>query len=186
VTPLDERCLAEFGEWLAGMPGEVVALSDLLEQRNLPEPLRLFAARALGYLRRSIALIPEGIEDLGCLDVLFATRVRAARLVQELPDLSLRDESGTLARLTADAELVQEFLGEDFERSREAWLTPMAREPDGFEVDEALESESYRAELLDKVRTWAEGYVAPVLELGENELVKLRAFLRTKLPRQAS
>jgi hypothetical protein len=41
-----------------------------------------------------------------------------------------------------------------------------------------------RATLLGEVRAWAEDYQAPELASGRYELVKLRAFMRTKLQAQ--
>jgi hypothetical protein len=139
----------------------------------------------LNYLLRSFELIPEGLEDLGYLDDLFAFRVLAEQAVRADPgpDPSPRDPEGTLGRLAADTELLVEFLGDDFELLRAAALAASGAEAKGRSVDDLLEDPELRAAALAEVRAWSEGYAPPELSSGEHELVKLRSFLGTKLRR---
>jgi hypothetical protein len=168
------------------MADEARALADLLSSDDAPDALRLFAARSLSYLLRSAELIPHGVEDLGYLDNLFAFRALARLAGEESPELSLRDGSGVLARLSSDAELVAEFLGEDFARLLQAVQAPAATEAGGVPATDLVDDPQARAAALQAVRAWADDFEAPGLDLGENELVKLRAFLRARLPRAAS
>jgi hypothetical protein len=165
------------------MGNEVRALADLLERQDVDRPTRRASAESLNYLLRSFDLIPEGLEDLGYLDDLFAFRVLAEQAVQADPDSSPRDPEGTLGRLAADAELLAEFLGEDFELLRAAALAASGTEAKGRSVDDLLEDPELRAGALTEVRAWSEGYAPPELSGGEHELVKLRSFLGTKLRR---
>jgi uncharacterized membrane protein YkvA (DUF1232 family) len=183
LTPLEPHYLQTFSGWLNGMGNEVRALADLLERQDADRTTRRASAASLNYLLRSFELIPEGLEDLGYLDDLFAFRVLAEQAVRADPDSSLRDPDETLARLAADTGPLVTFLGEDFELLRAAALAVGGAEVKGRSVDDLLDDPELRAAALAEVRAWAEGYTPPELSGGEHELVKLRSFLGTKLRR---
>jgi uncharacterized membrane protein YkvA (DUF1232 family) len=182
MTPLDTRCLEAFSGWLGGFAEEARALCNILERQESPEALKWASAQSLNYLIRSLDLIPEGIEDLGYLDDLFAFRIIAHQTAERSPDLSLQDESGTLAKLAADAELVAEFLPDDYSRLRESLQSLGEAETRGRSARDLVDDPQARGDAVAEVRSWADTYQAPALEAGDNELVKLRAFLKTKLP----
>jgi uncharacterized membrane protein YkvA (DUF1232 family) len=196
MTPSDSRFLRTFQSWLDAMPSEVHAMSQLLELDDTPGAVRQASAEGLAYLLRSVELIPEGLEDLGYLDDLFAFRVLAERAVQAEPsslqssdgDITPQspawlDPSGTLARLAADAEIVAEFLGDDYRRLTAATFASKGQRPAGARAEELISDADVRAAALAEARAWAESYRAPKLASGAEELVKIRSFFRTKLSR---
>jgi hypothetical protein len=181
VAPSDTTCLETFSRWLSDMPGEVTSLCDVLERPfespSELEPSRRASAESLAHLIRSIELIPDGVEALGYLENLFAFRA-IMRDAAVGPD-SLTDE--TSRRLAAEAELVAEFLGDDFGRLREA--TERAREQtrDGQRASDLLEDAERRRAAVAQLREWARAYRAPELAPTEAEALKVRSFLRVRL-----
>ena len=173
--------LATFAGWLQGLGEDTRALGLLLEREDAPEALRRFAAHALNQLLHVSDLIPEGIEALGLLETAFAFRLLAARDCQEQPGLAAEDPSGTLGRLAADAATAAEFLGEDYARLVAQVDAQRQRSARGRSPSELLEMPESRHLALEDARSWAQSYRAPAFGEGSHDLVKLRAFLRTRV-----
>jgi hypothetical protein len=180
----DAKYLATFAGWLNGMGQEVLALGRVLEREELPESSRRVSAQSLNYLLRTLALTPQGLEELAYLDALFAFRVLSRRNADAQPEPAEQDASATLARLVADAALVAEFLGDDYATFADAVFAPSATALRGRSAEDALAEPELGGAGLSEVRAWAEDYQAPELASGRYELVKLRSFMRTKLQAQ--
>jgi hypothetical protein len=105
----------------------------------------------------------------------------------ELAEPSERESSSAgedvLARLSAEATLVAEFLGDDYELLEAVAFAPKATEAKGRSVADLLYDPTQREASLIELRAWAQGYRAPTLSGGEEELVKLRSFFSTRLRR---
>ncbi len=175
MTTLETRCLDAFPAWLRSLAEDANALAALLESSELEEPLKRRVAGALTYLFKSLDLIPDGLEDLGFIDDAFVFRVAARGAVTEAPP-------EVLAKLAEEAALVEEFLGEAYPRLVGYVEGLGASAARGRSVDDVLGDETKREELVREVRQWASGYEAPSFGRDEKNLVKLRAFLLTKLP----
>ena len=178
MSSLESRCLASFPDWLRTLPGDANALALLLEVSEV-EVVIESCTLALIYLSKSIDLIPEGLEELGYMDDAFVLRVAIAGV----PEAErATDPSGTLEKLAGDAELIREFLAEDFPRLQafvERLGSVSARGRSALESGTDPEA---RAALSSDVRSWAEGYQSPVFPGDAKNLIKLRAFMRSKLP----
>jgi uncharacterized membrane protein YkvA (DUF1232 family) len=96
------------------------------------------------------------------------------------------DEAGTLTRLAEEANVVAEFLGDDFALLEQLVFSPSATEAKGRSVEDLLQDADLRVAALTEIRAWAQGYQPPELAAGEEELVKLRSFFGTKLRRKGS
>lgn len=180
MTPLETRYLECFPAWLRTLSEDARALALVLEREG-PQPGQHAAAVALTYLFKSLDLIPDGLEDLGFMDDAFVFRVAAARVPLEV---RAADDSGTLARLAADAELIAEFLGTEYSRLElyvENLNSSAAR---GRSVADLLQDPELRSSFLSDVRSWAEDHGPPPFLRDEKNLVKLRAFLVTRLGAQ--
>jgi uncharacterized membrane protein YkvA (DUF1232 family) len=178
MTSLDSRCLEAFPLWLKSLRPDALKLAAIVEKRELPELLRRGPATALNYLFKSLDLIPDGLEDLGFVDDAFVFRV-AARSVPAA-DAAL-DASGTVARLAAEAALVEEFLGDVYPRLS-AYVNGIGdASVRGRSVGAIVSDETHATELVRDVRQWAEGYQAPAFHRDDKNLVKLRSFLAAKL-----
>ena len=174
--------LSTFASWLRGLGNETEALSRLIEREDAPESLRRFAARALNQLLHVAELVPEGIEALGYLEALFVSRLLAAQACQEHRGLAAQDPSGTLGRLAADAAALAEFLGEeDCARLASQVDAQRQRRTRGRSANELVDVAEARAEALAEARTWARSYRAPAFGAGSHDLVKLRAFVHTRV-----
>jgi hypothetical protein len=122
------------------------------------------------------------VEASGALDapeVLIPDDAPAAELPE--PATFARDEvPGRLARLAADAPLIEAFIGEDLPALHELAFVEARR---GRRPQQLLEDAAARDEVLREARAWVEGYRAPELGEGPEELVKLRSFFTTRLRR---
>lgn len=172
MSDLRARCLEAFPNWLKTLGSDVGALSELLNQPELDDDTRRWVAGAINYLFKSLDLIPDGIEDLGFIDDAFVLRVAASKAAPQ----------DALKQLAEDAQLIQEFLEEDYERLERyvGSLSHIAAR--GRTVDDVLGDVAVRDALVAEATAWAESYVAPTFARDEKNLVKLRAFLATKLP----
>lgn len=177
MTDLNARCLDAFPNWIHSLADDAVALGGLLGEESIPEDAQRRIAGALNYLFKSLDLIPDGIEDLGFVDDAFVFRVAAQQC-----GTAGSEASKTLERLSDDAQLVQEFLGDDYRRLQ-AYVTGLDQvAARGRAVDEVVTNPDTRAELLRDVKGWADSYSPPSFSRDEKNLVKLRSFLTTKLP----
>ena len=167
------------------MGDEALALGVLLERPELSEPLRQTSAEAINYLLRSLELIPAGVEDLGYLEVLFAFRALAQRVVQAHPGLATVDAGGRIGQLASEADRVREFLEADFPRLRELVEQPAATTAKGRSAADLLNDADARAAALEDLRAWVASYSAPEFGSGPEELVKLASFMRTRLRQHA-
>lgn len=176
MSDLKARCLEAFPEWLKSLGTDIASLAELLGREDLDDGTRRWVAGGINYLFKSLDLIPDGIEDLGFIDDAFVVRVAAAKALPGCPD----DES--LKRLADDAQLIEAFLEEDFARL-DAYVSGLSQvAARGRTVDEVVADPGLREQLVGEARAWAESYDAPTFARDEKNLVKLRAFLATKLP----
>ena len=177
MTPLDSRCLELFPAWLQALADDARALCQVLE--NAPEEgSKRAAAAALNYLFKSIDLIPDGLEDLGFMDDAFVFRVAMARA--QAAGVTFEPGSAT-ERLANDAGLITEFLGADYERL-EAYVDALGDKPvRGRSVNALLTEAAVRDDLQRDLQSWVAAFEAPTFFRDAKNLVKLRAFLSTKL-----
>jgi uncharacterized membrane protein YkvA (DUF1232 family) len=176
---LENRCLDAFPGWLRTLGDDARALASVLENPSTSDAARRRVAGTLTYLFKSLDLIPDGLQDLGFVDDAFVFRVAAAGV--EPSELGA-DQSGTLARLAADALLIREYLSDLADRLERYVGNLENTSARGRSVTEVVGDESKRAELAREVRQWADGYEAPNFTRDEKNLVKLRSFLSAKLP----
>ena len=177
MTTLDSRCLEAFPGWLRSLADDAQKLAGLLEQADSSAAAQRGAASALTYLFKSLDLIPDGLEDLGFIDDAFVLRVAAA-LVAE----GERDGGAVLGKLAGEAELISEFLGDDYARL-ERYVQKLGEgSARGRSVAQIIEDAALRGDFVREVKQWAAGYTAPSFARDTRSLVKLKSFLATRLP----
>jgi len=181
MTTLESRCLDAFPDWLRSLADDARALAAVLESEGSRVAQRQSAA-ALSYLFKSLDLIPDGLEDLGFIDDAFVVRAAADAVKLEGEAELAADATGTLARLAGEAELVKEFLGNEYERLSKYVAGLEHGSARGRSVANVLGDENVRADFVREVREWAESYVAPGFARDQRNLIKLRSFLLAKLP----
>jgi uncharacterized membrane protein YkvA (DUF1232 family) len=178
----EARCLGQFPEWLRTLGADARTLAGLLNQSGLPEPARRHVAAGLNYLFKSLDLIPDGLDDIGFIDDAFVLRAVAAQAASAGLGSAGGEAGAALQRLAADVRLIHEFLGADSARF-DRFVGDLERvKARGRGVDEIVGSTDVAAELAREVAAWADSYVPPAFLRDEKNLVKLRAFLTTKLP----
>jgi uncharacterized membrane protein YkvA (DUF1232 family) len=175
MTTLESRCLEAFPAWLRSLADDAQQLAALLEQEGAALAAQRGAASALNYLFKSLDLIPDGLEDLGFIDDAFVLRVAAA-LVEPT------ERSGVLGKLATDAELIREFLGDDYARLERYTQKLSDGQARGRSVAAILEDASLRADFVREVAQWGAGYAAPAFARDARSLVKLKSFLARRLP----
>lgn len=177
MSDLQTRCLDAFPQWLQALADDARALLSVVEDANVALDARRELAGSLNYVFKSLDLIPDGIEDLGSVDDAFVLRVAARQVAQ-----AISSEDPRLNALAKDAELVEEFLGADFARLDKFVTTLKEQTVRGRSPEAIATDDSVRAEFGREVRAWAESYDVPTFTRDEKTLVKLKAFLSTKLP----
>ena len=181
MSSLETRCLEQFPAWLRSLTTDARALCQVLES-DAELPLRRSAALALNYLFKSIDLIPDWLEDLGYLDDAFVFRASVGRAVAE--GVSLEPGSAT-ERLFDDLGLIREFLGADF-AALERYVAALGERPvRGRSVEDLLENQDQRSELVRDVQSWAASFESPSFLRDAKSLVKLRSFFSTRLAQPA-
>jgi len=181
MTTLEARCLDAFPDWLRSLADDARALATVLESEGT-SVLQRRSAAALNYLFKSLDLIPDGLEDLGFIDDAFVVRAAADAVRLEAESELGMDPTGTLTRLSGEAELIKEFLGSEYGRLTNYVAGLEQGSARGRSVATILADESARADFVREVREWAEGYVVPGFTRDQRNLVKLRSFLLAKLP----
>ncbi len=181
MNELDARCLDAFPTWLRSLAEDASELGGLLERTELPEVLRQHVAGALSYLFKSLDLIPDGIEDLGFIDDAFVLRAACRALLEAEPEAV--QGCVEVDKLGKQAPLIEEFLGSDYRRL-DAFVEGLRDiTVRGRSVADVVGDETVRSEFLAELRAWAQTYQAPTFSRDEKNLVKLKAFLTTKLPK---
>lgn len=181
MATLEARCLDAFPNWLRSLADDARALAGVLEA-DAPELAQRRAAAALNYLFKSLDLIPDGLEDLGFIDDAFVVRAAAEAVKLDSEAALASDPTGSLARLAEEAELVCEFLGDQYGRLSKYFAALEQGSARGRSVATILGDSDVRAEFVREVREWAEGYAIPSFTRDERNLVKLKSFLLAKLP----
>lgn len=179
MSDLNQRCLDAFPNWLRSLPADVRLVGNVIKNNEAPKEARAKLADALNYLFKSVDLIADGIEDLGYTDDAFVLRVAVAGL--DAGVLAGLEQSADLASLGKEAELIREFLEDDYQRF-EAYVAGLgALSVRGRTGTQIAEDEQAQAEFSADLSSWAASYDAPSFENDVKTLVKLRSFLKTKL-----
>lgn len=178
-SDLKRRSLEAFPSWLRTLPADVRVLASVVEDPAAGDAVRETVAAALNYLFKSVDLIADGIEDLGYVDDAFVLRVAASTIeLQGVSDAALRAE---IERLALDAALVREFMEGDYARLQ-AYVSGLASLVVRGRSAAAIAGDpDVRQQFFGELQAWAGQYVTPSFEHDEKNLVKLRAFLGTKL-----
>lgn len=179
----EHNYLEIFPLWLKSLGEDAEALGGFLSLDALGQEPKEAITGGLNYLFKSLDLIPDGIDDIGYLDDAFVLRVGA--------DLALRGEIGeidgeqmtALEKLGADADVVRAFLGDDYPRLESYVMGLKNGAARGRTVGEILGDEEVRRSFLSDVRGFASTYEAPAFAREEKNLIKLKAFFNTKLPK---
>ena len=180
---MSDKYLDTFPAWLRELGQDAEQLAALLGEDTLASDAKESITGGLNYLFKSLDLIPDGIDDIGYLDDAFVLRVSA--------DLASHEDTGDIAaakrqvleRLAADAELVREFLGDDYARL-ESYVKGLRRgAARGRSVSDILGNDPVRSEFMADVHGFARSYQAPSFGREEKNLIKLKAFFDAKLPR---
>lgn len=182
MSEIEASCLKKFGVWLQELPEDARLMAKLTLHGQVDESSRRRLVSALNYLFKSVDLIPDGIEDLGYMDDAFVLRVTASLVGTERAELLDLDSTGVLRRLAADAELVEGFLEADYARALRFVKGLGSIEARGRSVDAIVAEASVLEQFVDEVESWSKTFESPAFKQDEKNLIRLRAFLQTKLP----
>lgn len=168
-----------FPLWLAQLGSDTRLVADALTMPEVSAEQRVWLASGLNYLLKSVDLIPDGVQDLGYLDDAFV--LRAA--VREAHQLAAFEGEGvaSLARLATEAGWVSEFLDSDAEKLDDYVSGLRISKVRGRSPSDIGEDDVLAAQVVDEVKSWVESYIPPTFARDEKTLVKLKAFLSTKL-----
>jgi uncharacterized membrane protein YkvA (DUF1232 family) len=173
--------LATFAPWLAALGEDARELARCLDDVQVPAQVRILVAGGLSYLLKSLDLVPDGAQDIGLLDDAFVLRI-AASLATATPGTWRQAEAGVLLkRLAAEADAVRTFLGPVYPRLVEYTRSlgrGMAR---GRPIADLVVNDETRGAFVADLNGWASTYEAPPPLADATALLKLRAFLETRL-----
>jgi len=182
MTELETRCLEAFPQWLRMLGQDATALAQLLSADSLPQVAKKYVAGGLNYLFKSLDLIPDGIEELGFLDDAFVLRIASRLALADAPQAREADLSGTLSRLSGEAPLIDELLAQSAARLERFVRELTKGAARGRTVAEILQDPAVLRTFVAEVHSWAKSYTPPSFRRDEKNLIKLKAFLGTKLP----
>ena len=179
----DSTFLDTFPAWLRSLGDDAEQLGAIVGETGASESSRQLVAGGLNYLFKSLDLIPDGIDDIGYLDDAFVLRVAAELALQEdVGDLSA-DKLKTLNRLGTDADVVREFLKQDFQRLLDYVKGLRKGAARGRSVNDIVGDNATRAAFLSDISGFSKSYQPPSFTREEKNLVKLKAFFEAKLPK---
>jgi uncharacterized membrane protein YkvA (DUF1232 family) len=164
-------------EWLRSLADDLTGAAALLKNAELPEELRLWVAGAVGYVFKSVDLIPDGIDDLGYLDDTFILRVAASRALE---DQSVAPE--LLTQLAEGTALIKSLLGNDYARLEDFVSGLRISVVRGKSPSDIVQEVSVAEQVCEDVAAFARNYVVPPFAQDERTIIKLRSFLSAKLP----
>jgi uncharacterized membrane protein YkvA (DUF1232 family) len=175
---IDPRYLEVFPRWLRSLGEDAGAVGELLASDDAGDEATRSLVTGLNYIFKSLDLIPDGIDDLGLLDDAFVLRVACAFAIEARPDA----KKGVVQHLSDDVHAVKDFLGDDYPRL-EAYVKGLRKgAARGRTVEEIVTDTQIRGQFLHEVRAWAAGYQVPSFTRDPKTLVKLKSFLKAKLP----
>jgi len=182
TSPPLARYLDVFPAWLRTLGEDAGALGALID-RGAPDghgpgdDTKRYVASGLNYIFKSLDLIPDGIDDLGFCDDAFVIRVAASLACEGEPAA----KEGILARLSDDAHQVEDFLGDDYQRLVTYVKGLRKGAARGRTVEDIMTDASVRSAFVHEVAAWAKEYQVPSFTRDVKTLVKLKAFLSSKL-----
>lgn len=180
MNDLQSRCLDAFPLWLAALGSDAVGVGAGLNDPQTTPEARLALAGGLQYLFKSLDLIPDGVEELGYLDDALVLRVAAQLALSG--DEALAGRSTTVAKLARETTLVRELLGEEYQRLEMYTRRLVDETVRGKTAHELLAEPDGAKNLTSAVEAWAASYEPPSFARDEKNLIRLFAFLLTKLP----
>ncbi len=179
----DAKYLDIFPAWLRSLGDDAEALGEIIADKGAPEAARQIVAGGLNYLFKSLDLIPDGIDDIGYLDDAFVLRIAAELAIQEDCGELGADKLKTLNRLATDADVVREFLRQDFTRLVDYVKGLRKGAARGRSVADIVGDPATQSTFLSDVRGFGKSYQPPSFSREEKNLVKLKAFFDAKLPK---
>jgi hypothetical protein len=183
MSQSDAKYLDIFPGWLRSLGDDAEELGHIISEEGAAEGARQIVAGGLNYLFKSLYLIPDGIDDIGYLDDAFVLRVAAELAIQDdvgdLPPEKLK----TLNRLATDADVVREFLVQDFKRLVDYVKGLRKGAARGRSVQDIVSDSATRSAFLADVNGFGKSFQVPNFSREEKNLVKLRAFFDAKLPK---
>ena len=172
------EALNSLPEWLRSLADDLTAVAGLLKDAQLSEQLRLWVAGAVGYVFKSVDLIPDGIDDLGYLDDAFILRIAAARALEDDPDGAA---PAPLPQLAEGLSLIERLLGSDFARLEDFVSGLRIAVVRGKSPSDIVQDHAIAEQVCEEVAAFARGYVSPPFLQDERTLIKLKSFLSAKL-----
>ncbi len=180
MSEANPRSLDVFPAWLASLAADFRQMAELLNSTDLSEDSRLWIAAAVGYLFKSLDLIPDGVEDLGFLDDAFVLRVAARRAAGEAGESA--SQLDPLPRLSADVGVIEGFLGSEMDRLNDYVSGLSIVKVRGRTPADVVQDAGLTKQVVEEARSWCQSYVVPSFAPDEKNLIKLKSFLCTKLP----
>lgn len=174
TTSLEVRCLESFPGWLRELASDARVLSAILISES-SEGTRRSAALALTYLVKSFDWIDPELEALGLFEDACVVRVLSTRLpAAEWPP----EAAEMLDRFTTELPLLLEFLGPEGTSYLDRHVRAIEER---YAIDAVRQDPEEAAVLAESVQRWAQGYAPPTLLRDSKELLKLKAFLSSRL-----
>ena len=184
MNDVNEKCLEQFPKWLETHGTDVHTIVEALKRDTLAPAAKPPLVGWLNYLFKALDLIPDGVEDIGYIDDAIILRMAAKSALEG--DLGSVDDGlkSRLQQLADDTETVAEFLDQSLLERLEKYAAKLSRgAARGRTVDEIIEESEVFESFTADVEKFVRDYVAPDFQSDENSLVKLKAFLDSKLPR---
>ncbi|GAC1353349.1 MAG: hypothetical protein NVS3B20_22540 [Polyangiales bacterium] len=174
--------LEEFPAWLRSLADDAVAMAAALSAESMTDASRRCIVGGLNYLFKSLDLVPDGIEDIGYLDDAFVLRLSAKEALRDSAAKFSDDTAAVLGRLAACVATIESFLGDDFSRLASYVKDLGNHSVRGRSVQAIVSDAAVEKAFLADVEAFARAFQVPSFQCDERTLIKLRAFLSSRLP----
>lgn len=169
--------------WVGSFREDVETMKKILENGEVDEDARKFAATSLTYLISRMDLIPDWTPTIGVVDDVMVLRICVdLASAYGLGDNLDSDTLIAVGRLTNEAERIDSLIGEDLYSKLRKIVSRLSDEPvRGVTPATIVNDKVIRERLYDDVEEELQRMPAAVFKDSEGVELKLRSYLHAKL-----
>jgi uncharacterized membrane protein YkvA (DUF1232 family) len=173
-----------FPRWIQSLADDVRQLAAVIARADAPWRMRVALVGAVNYMFRSLDIIPDWFPALGFVDDAMILRTGAAMAAHVDAGELAGDEMQALYRLSNEADLVKELLGEELNGKFVKYVEELpSKDVRGRNAEAVLKTETELKNFLAEVESFAKDYKPSAYASDVRYPEKIRLFVSGKLGR---